>query len=112
MRAHSQENGCCDECAPVESPSATVDGGRLLLLHLPATVTAAATARQEETNYGHQNDVQDADGCTHQETHLVNQGLNTKRTHTQNCFLLQQEWHQYQCRDQDDRTKAGFCGLL
>lgn len=79
-RTHSQDNDCGDECAPVEGSSATLNRGRLLLVHLPTTVATAATARQEETNNGHQNDVEDANGHTHQEAHLVHQGLNTKHT--------------------------------
>lgn len=77
---HSQDNDCGDECTPVQGSSAAVSGGRLLLVHLPATVATAAAARQEETNQGHQDNVQDADGHTHQETHLVDQDLSTKHT--------------------------------
>ena len=79
---HSQNNECSDECAKIENSSVTVSGGCLLLVHLPTTVATAATAGQEETNYGHQDDVQDANGNTHQETHFINQSLNTKHTHT------------------------------
>lgn len=68
---HSQDNDCGDERSPVESSSATVNGGRLLLVHLPTTVATAATACQEEANYGHQDDVEDPNGCAHQETHLI-----------------------------------------
>jgi len=79
---HSQENDCGDECSPVESSSATVSGGCLFLVLLPTTVATAATACQQETDYRHQNDVQDANGCTHQEPHFIHQDLNTKHTHT------------------------------
>lgn len=77
MRAHThthlQDNDCGDECTPVEGSSATVNGRSLFLIHLPTTVVTAPTARQEETNYGHQNDVQDTNGYTHQETHTIHQ---------------------------------------
>lgn len=74
---HSQDNNCGDEGAPVQSSSATMNGGRLLLIHLPTTFATAATACEEETDYGHQNDVHDADGYTDQETHLIHQDLST-----------------------------------
>lgn len=80
---HSQDNDRGDERTPVESSSATVNGGRLLLVHLPTTVATAATAHQEEANDGHQNDVHDTNCCTYQETHFIHQGLNTENTHTQ-----------------------------
>ena len=77
---HSQDNDGGAEHTQVESSSEAVNGGRLLLVHLPTTVATAATAGQEETNYGHQDDVQDANGYTHQETHFIHQGLDTKQT--------------------------------
>lgn len=72
---HSQDNGCGDECTPVEGSSATVHRGRLFLVHLPTAVAAAATARQEEPNERHQNDVQDTDGDAYKEPHLIDQNL-------------------------------------
>lgn len=81
---HSQDNDGGAECNKVESSSETVNGGCLLLVHLPTTVATAATARQEETNYGHQDNIQDANGYTHQETYFIHQGLNTEHTHTEN----------------------------
>lgn len=75
---HSQDNDCRDERAPVESPPATAGGRLLLLLHLPAAVAAAATARQQDANQGHQDDVHDGDGKAHQETYFVDQDLDTQ----------------------------------
>lgn len=72
---HSQDNGCGDECTPVEGSSATVNRGCLLLVHLPTTVATAATARQEEPDDRHQNDVQDADGYAYKEPHVIDQEL-------------------------------------
>lgn len=104
---HSQDNDCGDECSPVESSPATVNGGSLLLVHLPTTVATAATARQEETNYGHQDDVQDADGRTHQETHFIRQDLNTyTNTQIHTCHIVV-------CRDVKRReTSADGFALL
>ncbi len=111
---HSQDKSCGDERAPVEGSSATVDGARLLLVHLPTTEATAATARQEVTNYGHQKDEQDAKNCTYQETHLVLQDLNTTHTHSHlhadtEC-VSQQNKDKYQFQGLKGRTEAGLCG--
>lgn len=80
VQRYSQDNDCDHEHGQVKSSPETVSGGCLLLVHLPTAVATAATASQEETDDGHQDDVQNADGNTHQETRFVDQNLNTKRT--------------------------------
>lgn len=61
---HLQDDECGRPGKNVESSSDAVNGGRLLLVHLPTTVATAATASQDETDYGHQNDVQNPNGYT------------------------------------------------
>ena len=55
----------------------TVEAGCLLLVHAPTTVATATAACHDESNQGHEDNVEDPDGSTHQEAHLVDQELDT-----------------------------------